>query len=251
MKRPKLTFFLFSGLLAMALATAPEPLQAGWWDQGQKLLDEMVTPEQESSLSTEEIGNGLREALRVGSERVVKQLAVTDGFNADAEIHIPLPPELDKVHSALTVIGMGGLTEDLELQLNRAAEVATPKAKQLFWQAIEQMTIDDVMEIYNGPQDAATRYFKGKMSSPLAKEMQPVVDASLAKVGAIQSYDTMMGEYRGLPFVPDIHADLTAYVVDKGLEGIFYYLGKEEAAIRTNPAKRTTDLLQKVFGGTQ
>ncbi|MDP2105001.1 MAG: DUF4197 domain-containing protein, partial [Desulfobulbaceae bacterium] len=140
------------------------------------------------------------------------------------------------------------MLDDLEVKLNRAAETATPQAKQLFWQAIEAMTLDDVMSIYNGPADAATRYFQGKMSKPLAEEMRPVVSESLDQVGAIQSYDAAIGQYRNLPLVPDVKTDLTGYVVEKGMEGIFYYLAKEEAAIRQNPAKRTTELLQQVFG---
>ena len=57
-----------------------------------------------------------------------------------------------------------------------------------------------------------------------------------------------MGEYRAIPFVPDAKADLTTYVVEKGMDGIFHYIALEEAAIRQNPAKRTTELLQRVFG---
>ena len=57
-----------------------------------------------------------------------------------------------------------------------------------------------------------------------------------------------MGKYKTLPFVPDVNADLTSYTIDKGLAGIFHYVAKEEAAIRQNPAKQTTDLLKKVFG---
>ncbi|ORJ59823.1 DUF4197 domain-containing protein [Geothermobacter hydrogeniphilus] len=236
-------------LLAVSIIFTPGNLPAGWWEEGQKLLENATAPQGKPALSEAEIGSGLKEALRIGSERVVEQLGRADGFNGDEAIHIPLPPELEKVDSALTVIGMGRMTEDLELQLNRAAEAATPKAKALFSQAIREMTIDDVMAIYNGPEDAATRYFKGKMSAPLAEEMRPVVADSLTEVGAIRSYDSTLGEYRNLPFVPDIHADLTGWVVEKGLDGIFYYLAKEEAAIRADPARRTTELLQKVFGG--
>ena len=134
------------------------------------------------------------------------------------------------------------------LRLNRAAETATPKAKKLFWDAISQMTLDDVNRIYEGPDDAATRYFQGKMSDPLAKEMGPVVNESLSEVGAIKSYDNVMGRYEQIPFVPDVKANISDYVVEKGMDGIFHYLAKEEAAIRNNPVKRTTELLQKVFG---
>ena len=134
------------------------------------------------------------------------------------------------------------------LRLNRAAEVAAPKAKKLFIDAIAAMTLDDARRIYDGPNDAATRYFQGKMTKPLAREMTPVVSESLSEVGAIKSYDSVMGQYKQIPFVPDAKADLTEYVVEKGMDGIFYYLAKEEAAIRENPVKRTTSLLKKVFG---
>ena len=136
----------------------------------------------------------------------------------------------------------------LELKLNRAAEAAAPKARKLFADAISEMSIDDAREIYDGPKDAATRYFQSKMSKPLAAEMTPVVSQSLAEVGAVKSYDNVMGQYRKIPMVPDAKANLTSYVVEKGMDGIFLYLGKEEAAIRDNPVKRSTALLQKVFG---
>ena len=87
------------------------------------------------------------------------------------------------------------------------------------------------------------------MSAPLSAKMQPIVNQSLEQVGAVQAYNAALGQYRTLPFVPDVQADLTRYVVDKGMDGVFYYLAQEEAAIRQDPAKRTTELLQKVFGG--
>jgi hypothetical protein len=203
-----------------------------------------------SGLATDEIAAGLREALKVGTERVVNTVGKVDGFNANPEIHIPLPDSLRKVQSALKTVGMSQLADDLELKLNRAAEAAAPKAKAVFWDAIQGMSLDDVKRIYNGPKDAATQYFKTKMSGPLADSMRPVVDSSLSEVGAIKAYDTMMGQYKTLPFVPDVKANLTSYVLDKGLSALFLYLGREEAAIRENPAKRTTELLQKVFGAS-
>jgi hypothetical protein len=86
------------------------------------------------------------------------------------------------------------------------------------------------------------------MTPPLAERMVPVVNDSLAEVGAIRSYDEMMGQYRAVPFVPDVKANLTEYVVEKAMDGLFHYVAQEEAAIRNNPAKRTTELLQRVFG---
>jgi Protein of unknown function (DUF4197) len=202
-----------------------------------------------SALSTGDIASGLKEALRVGSGRVVSQVGKTDGYNKDPAIHLPLPSSLKSVQTALKGAGMSGMLDDLELKLNRAAEAAAPKARALFTDAIAEMSIDDARKIYNGPKDAATQYFQSKMSKPLAVEMTPVVNQSLSEVGAIQSYDTVIAQYKRMPFVPDAKANLTSYVVQKGMDGIFLYLGKEEAAIRDDPAKQSTALLKKVFGG--
>jgi hypothetical protein len=245
-------------LLALAAAVLMNPAQtrAGtdWLKSGGDLLKQGAgqstgTPASgQTSLASSEIASGLKEALRVGSGRVVDRLGTADGFNADPKVRIPLPKSLQTVHQALSRVGMGGLTEDLELRLNRAAEAAAPKARDLFVDAISQMTIEDVQGIWKGSPDAATRYFEGKMSAPLAAEMRPVVEESLTEAGAVQAYDQAMGRYRSLPFVPDLKTDLTGHVVDGALSGIFTYLAEEEAAIRANPAKRSTELLRKVFG---
>lgn len=235
---------------ALCLMGGPTEAQFDYLKKGQELLQK-TAPEASgttSDLSLGEIGSGLKEALKIGSERVVSQVGRADGYNADPKIHIPLPESLKNVQSALKMAGMSDLMDDLELKLNRAAEVAAPKAKALFWQAISEMTLEDVKGIYNGPDDAATRYFQRKMTPTLAKEMRPVVDESLSEVGAIRSYDEAMGQYKALPFVPDVKANLINYVIEKGMDGIFYYLAREEAEIRKNPVKRTTALLQKVFG---
>ncbi len=134
--------------------------------------------------------------------------------------------------------------------MNRAAELATPKAKKLFWAAIQDMSLEDVQSIYKGPDDAATRYFQEKMRQPLTGQMRPIVDGTLSKVGAVRTFNQLMAEYQSLPFLPRINLDLTKYVVDKGVDGIFFYLylAQEEKAIRADPVKRTTELLKKVFG---
>jgi hypothetical protein len=237
-----LPFFLMVSIMLLG----SNALYAGWLDKLKEKLGEPETKEQ--LLGNDEVAAGLKEALRVGTETVVGNLGTTDGFNLDPQIHIPLPSQFDQVRSMLGKFGMDSMLTDLELSLNRAAEVATPKAKQLFISAINDMTLDDVMAIYKGPDDAATQYFKSKMTAPLALEMKPVIDESLADVGAVEIYDDVMKSYESVPFAPEIDADLSDYVVEKGMDGIFYYLAKEEAAIRQDPMKRTTDILKNVFG---
>jgi len=204
-----------------------------------------------SNLTNTQIDAGLREALRIGTGTVVSQLGTANGFNLDPKIHIPLPGTLAKVDSALSAVGMGSLTQDLELRINRAAEAATPKAKALFVNAISQMTINDAKNILTGPQDAATQFLRNSMGPGLSQEMQPLIQNALSQAGAIRAYDQVMGQYANLPFMPDVKSDLNNYVTNKAMDGIFYYVAQEEAAIRTNPAKRTTELLKTVFSAAR
>ena len=223
--------------------------QGGWLEKGSDLLNEASKiSSQKKEFSNAEVGAGLKEALRVGTGNVVNLLGMADGFNLDPKIHIPLPDTLGTVKKFLEKAGMSKTLDELELKLNRAAELAVPKAKTLFEKAISEMSFSDVMNIFNGPDDAATRFFQNKMTPDLVKEMHPIIENALNEAGAVHAFERVMGEYKTIPFVPDVKADLTDYTVEKGLDGIFYYVAQEEAAIRNNPAARTTDLLKKVFG---
>ncbi len=230
--------------------------ETDWWGLGEKLFRE-VTDEQSveevvsnvaSGFSEEEAIAAFKQALELGSQQVVQQLSAVGGFEADPKVHIPLPSELQEVARWLDKVGLERYAEELEVKLNRAAEAATPKAKQLFLNAINELTFDDVMRIYNGPEDSATQYLHEKMSGPLKQEMVPIVEQSLSEVGAVKAYDDLIEEYREMPFVPDVKADLTSHVVDLGVEGIFLYLAEQEAQIRQDPIRHTTELLKKVFG---
>jgi len=205
-----------------------------------------------SALSQGDISAGLREALTIGTGVVANQLGQTNGFNLDPNIRIPLPSSLARVDDVLQKVGMNSLTANLENRLNSAAELATPMAKDLFISAISQMTITDAKNILTGPNNAATEYLRRTMGTQLGTQMQPVIAQTLASAGAVQAYDQVTNQYNAVPFmsalgIPDAKTALNDYVTEKALDGIFYYVAQEEAAIRTNPAKRTTELLQKVF----
>ena len=212
-------------------------------ESGQVLLKELNT----KKLTENDIAAGLKEALKVGSERVVSQLGKHNGYLNDKAIHIILPENLQKAHKTLNKLGLGHYTKELETKMNRAAELAAPKAKKIFYSAIKDMRWQDVKVIYNGNNDAATQYFKNKMTPALKQMMKPLIDQTLAQAGVIKAYQHAIKQYHSIPFVPRVKNDLTAYVMDKGIHGLFYYLAKEEAAIRQDPAKRTTALLKRVF----
>ncbi|CAA7623102.1 DUF4197 domain-containing protein [Magnetospirillum sp. SS-4] len=244
------------------LSAAPALAQGGLMDMGKGVLKDQMGGRMPSaigggspgsSLSAGEIGSGLKEALRVAADRVTSQLGRPDGFNADPAVHIPLPEKLEMVRKGLAMAGKSALADDLELKLNRAAEAATPKAREIFWNAVQKMTLDDAKGILDGPSDAATQYFKRTMTPDLKTAMRPVVDRTVSQSGAVQSFNSMAGAAQGLPMVGNAlqagPSMLTDHVLNKALSGIFAYLGREEAGIRSDPAKRSTDLLKKVFGG--
>ena len=231
----------------LVIIFAVSPAYASWFDKLKDVISSDTATSTGSSLTDNDIAGALKDALTVGSSNVVSQLSAPGGFNSDSNIRIPLPDSLQTVQKTMNKFGMGSSLNNLENKLNEAAETATEKAKPLFINAIKELSWDDVKAILNGPNDAATQYFKGKMSAPLSAEMKPIVDTSLSEVGAINAYNSAMGKYKSLPLVPDVQADLTQHVLNKGIDGIFYYLALEEKAIREDPAKRTTDLLKKVF----
>jgi Protein of unknown function (DUF4197) len=197
----------------------------------------------------QDVAAGLSEALTVGTERVVAQLGQPGGFLDDPKARIPLPGPLEQAQTALRMAGMSGMVDDLEVRMNRAAEAATPVAQDLIIEAIQGLSFQDAAGILRGPNDSATRYLERKTGKSLAQKMRPIVDKELANAGAVQAFESIAGEYRSLPLVGDtLDVDLTGHVVTYTEKAIFAYLGQEEAAIRTNPAARTTSLLKSVFG---
>lgn len=201
-----------------------------------------------SALASSEIAAGLKEALKVGTDTVVGNLGQVDGFNADPKIRIPLPKVLAQAQTSLRIIGASGMIDDLELRVNRAAEQATPVAKDIFWQAITGLTFEDVNAIYRGQNDAATQYLDRTTRGSLNEAMRPIIDNALAQAGAVNAYDQIIEQAKAAPFLPDLKTDLTNHVLDGAMDGLFTYLATEEAAIREDPLKQSTALLKRVFG---
>lgn len=247
---PNLTRRMILGA-TLAILPLSARAQSSLLDQGKKLLGNSAGPAKTgASLSEGQIGGGLRDALRVASQRVVGRLGKTDGFNGDPAIRIPLPGPVETVAGPLKSIGASGIIDDLQLKMNRAAEQAAPKALSIFTDAVSKMSIDDARGILQGPNDAATQYFRRKASDDLTASFTPIVDRSLSGTGAVQAFHSVQSKASGLPFVGGNLSsfNLTNFTVGKALEGLFHYLAVEEEAIRTNPVARSTDLLKKVFG---
>jgi len=242
---------IFPTLLLLTFIAAPANAASLFDTLQNKVMENLSdaeTSSESSGLSQQQIINGLRETLKVASQRVVNQVGSENGYLKDPAIHIPLPDQLKTVQDLLGKVGLSSLADNVETKINRAAEQAAPKAKPIIWDAIAKMSLQDARDIYQGPSDGATQYFKRVSSNQLREMISPIAKDSLKDVGALQAYDQLMGEYQSLPFVPDVKADLVSHTTELAIQGIFHYLAQEEAAIRQNPAKRTTEILKTVFG---
>lgn len=202
----------------------------------------------EGSFGDVKIGQALKEALQVGTANAVNVTGKTDGYFKNHLIKILLPERLKTLETGLRAVGYGPQVDELVLGMNRAAERAAPQAKQIFWDAIGAMTIDDARTILDGGDTAATDYFRTKTSDRLTAAFRPIVERSMSQVGVTRQYKELLGRAQSIPFLNTEPYDLDHYVVGKALDGLFLVVGDEEKKIRTNPSARVTDLLREVFG---
>ena len=199
------------------------------------------------SLSKDEIINGLKEALSVGTNNSTKKLGSVDGFFKDAALKILMPEEAKKAEKTLRDLGMGSMVDKAILSMNRAAEDAAGGVANIFLDAVKHMTVNDGLKILQGGDFAATDYLKANTTSTLTEKMRPVIEASLKKVDATTYWKDVFTAYNKVAF-KKVNPDLTEYVTEKAMSGIFYEIGLEEQKIRKDPAAQVTDLLKKVFG---
>ena len=211
-------------------------------------LNKLKSAISNEQLSTEEVGNGLKEALTKGVSQGSDLVSQVDGYLNNPQIKIPFPPEVKKVEEKLRQIGMGSEVDKFVLALNRAAEDAAKEAKPIFLSAIQQMTIQDAWAILKGEDDAATQYLNRSTSEQLHEKFKPIIRQSLEKVNATQYYGNLINAYNKIPFVKKENPELDVYATNKAMEGLFFMVAMEEKNIRQNPGARTSDLMKTVFG---
>lgn len=199
-----------------------------------------------SSLSSDQIVSGLKEALSLGAQKSGDKLSVTDGFFKDAAVKILLPKEVQDVEKKMRMLGMGKSVDNAELSMNRAAEDASKSAAPIFLSAIKQMTVTDALNILRGTDTAATGYLRKTTTPQLTSAFMPVIEVSLKKTDAAKYWNEVFTAYNRFSS-KKVDTDINSYVTGKALDGLFYYVAQEEVNIRKNPADRVTDILKTVF----
>jgi hypothetical protein len=235
-------------LAALAALTAPAAAQLDDFLKRFPGLPQAPGVPGTGALGEVRIGQALKEALQIGTANAVQLTGRVDGYFGNEAIRILLPERLRSLDRGLRLVGYGPQLDELVLGMNRAAEQAAPAAKQIFWDAIGAMTIDDARRILDGGQTAATDYFRDRTTPQLTAAFRPVVERTMGQVGVSRQYGELLDRARGIPFLDVQPYDLDGYVVGKGLDGLFHMVGEEERKIRTNPSARVTGLLREVFG---
>ena len=210
-------------------------------------LQQVVNQLPQATISNADIAAALRQALDKGIDKQVTKLTLEDGFFKNELVKIGLPTELQKVDKALRDIGLGKLADQGLKTLNRAAENAVKEATPIFVGAVKGITFNDAKNILLGNDNAATRYLQNGTSDALYGKFNPVIKNSFAKVGADKIWGNIITKYNTIPFVRKVNPDLTDYVTQEALKGVYTMIAVEEKEIRTKVSSRTTTLLQKVF----
>ena len=200
------------------------------------------------TLSNDDIVNGLKEALKVGSNNAGSSASKVDGFYKDSLIKIPFPPDAEKVRKTAVDVGMQKQVDDFILSMNRAAEQAAVKAAPIFVNAVMSMNIDDGLNILKGADNAATQYLQSKTAQQLHDTFLPIVKEAIATVQVTKYWQPLANTYNMIPGVTKVNPDLNEYVTQKALDGLFNLVAREELKIRKNPLARVSDILKKVFG---
>ncbi|MEH6659394.1 DUF4197 domain-containing protein [Leeuwenhoekiella marinoflava] len=193
------------------------------------------------------IASGLRQALDFGIDKQVTKLTQENGFYGNSLVKILLPEELQKVDQTLRSVGLSSLADEGLKVLNRAAEDAVGEATPIFVEAVKGITFTDAKNILLGDDSAATSYLENKTNTALYAKFNPVIKQSFSKVGADKIWSNLITKYNSLPLTNDVNPDLTDYVTNEALKGVYTMIAVEEKDIRTNIASRTTTLLKKVF----
>ncbi len=208
------------------------------------------TTTSKAPLSESEIVQGLKEALKVGSQNASSSLNATDGFYKNSLVRIPFPAEAQVVADKLRSIGFGSKVDEFELTLNRAAEKASKEAANVFVNAVMSMTIRDAVHILRGPDNAATEYLKSNTSTQLTLAFKPHIENALNSTLATKKWTELTTIYNKIPLVKPVNTDLVAYTNERALQGLFTVVAQEELKIRKNPVARVTEILKRVFGAS-
>ena len=209
-----------------------------------------------AGFSQDQVADALKQALGKGVSTAITNLGSADGFLKNPKVKIPMPEKLAAVEKSLRAMKQDKYADEFVATMNHAAEAAVPGALPIFTDALKSMSIEDAKKLVSGGNDSATQFFKTKGEKQIQEKMAPIIKQSTEKAGVTASYKKLVdqantgtvGSFLGKLNFDTSSLDVDKYVTQKASDGLFKMIAEEEKRIRENPAARTTELLQKVFG---
>lgn len=200
-------------------------------------------------LGNEEVGNGLREALKLGAQTATRNLSATNGFFGNALVKILMPPEVRNIETKMRQMGMGNIVDKAILSMNRAAEDASAQALPILVNAITSFSIQDGMAVLNGGDNAATELLRSRTTPQITAAFRPVISRSMSKYNVEQLWAQVFTMYNKLPIIKNqVNTDITGYITERALSGLFVTMAQEEKKIRLDPFGTGSDIIARVFG---
>lgn len=215
-----------------------------------RTVNESINKNQ-GSLTANEVAAGLKEALVIGANEAVDFAGNENAFLQTPRLRIPFPEEAERVKDTAEKLGLDRQVEIFEENLNHAAEKAVAEAFPIFVDAIASMTIEDAFSILNGGENAATRFLRNKTETSLESAFRPKVKTAIDQVELTKYWSPLISAYNTSNMLTggeDVDPDLTGYVTERAMDGLFLLISEEEEKIRKDPLARTTELLERVFG---
>jgi hypothetical protein len=245
---------LNAALISSVLTILSFPATASFWD----LLGMSDDPKEtqatkaagnKTSLSSTEIVSGLKQALEKSTDYAVSHLGKENGFLHNDRVRIPLPENLQKIEKVMRSVGASKYADEFLETMNHAAEKAIAQSKPVFTAALKKMSIQDGLKILNGPDNAATQYFKQNTESTIIERVLPITKKMTDEGGVTASYKNLIDKLGfAKSLIDEDQVNLDQYITLKAVDGLFKIVEEQEKLIRNNPVQQTTRLLQQVFG---
>jgi len=208
-----------------------------------------------AGFSENQVADALKQALGNGVTTAITNLGKPGGFLDNPKVKIPMPEKLASVEKALRSMKQDKYADEFVTTMNRAAEAAVPEALPIFTDALKSMSIEDAKKLISGGDDSATQFFRAKGEKQIQEKMMPIIKEATAKTGVTSAYKKVLdqaagggGSFLNKLKVNTSSLDVDSYVTQKASDGLFKMIAEEEKRIRENPAARTTQLLENVFG---
>ena len=194
-------------------------------------------------------GLNLGSLLGSASDGALDKLAVPGAFYGDQDVRIGLPFVGNRGGLFGSILSAGqklGLLDGLIQSVNSAAGAAAGEAKPIFRNAINDISFNDVPGIIR-TNNGGTQYLQTSANDDLHGKLKPLIDTALGDLGAYNELDTLSKKHSFVRRVGLSRDGMSTTVTDQGLDGIFSYMGKEEANLRANPLDQAGKIFKGIF----